>query len=101
MKILVTHKIISAPVVDTHTNKYIGFFDVSDFSDYVLQVIELASQNPEEIPFEFCDLYDLLMTVGEFHPRVLESVLHAVNGETFPSLPSGSPIKQVCCLIFE
>lgn len=91
---------MSAPVVDKHTNKYIGFFDVSDFSDYVLQVIEHCESHAEEVPIEFCDLYDLLMTVGELHPKVLESVLHAINGEKFPSLPSGAPFKEVCFCYF-
>lgn len=97
-----THKLLSAPVIDVATNKYIGFFDVTDFSEYVLKVIEScgSSAESEAIPIEFCDLYDLLMTVSEFHPAVLQSVLHSINGEKFPSLPVGAPINQVQSELF-
>ena len=53
------------------------------------------NQQDELVPIEFCDLYDLLMTVGELHPQVLESVLHKVNGEKFPSVPLDTPMIKV------
>lgn len=93
---LVRHHVLSAPVLDSVTNKYIGFFDISDFSEYVVHILEHSvSQQDELVPIEFCDLYDLLMTVGELHPQVLLSVMHTVNGEKFPSVPTGTPMATV------
>jgi hypothetical protein len=79
----------------------------TDCQGYVVKILELKEE--EKIPMEFCDLYDvagsrlhflindfqLLMAVGELHPVVLTSVLHAVNGEKFPSVATGSPLSTV------
>lgn len=94
-KTLIEHQISSCPVYDEKHHTYIGMFDTSDFAAYVTQVVE----HQDSCPTDFCDLGDLLLTMGRLCPKTMESVVNLAGNNPFVPVHLHDPLTKVLELL--
>eukprot|EP00051_Salpingoeca_urceolata_P026321 m.476868 g.476868 ORF g.476868 m.476868 type:complete len:313 (-) comp20684_c0_seq1:154-1092(-) len=96
-KVLVKNKILSVPVYDADKKTFIGFFDVSDFATFAVDVVE---NQREDVPMEFCDLQELVRVVSTIHPKKLGDVLGEKPADKgFQSVAPGTSLEEVLRLL--
>ena len=67
---------------------------------YVVQVLEASGPGGDkEIPFEFCDLGELLGCVARIHPDTLTSVTNLSKTDPFYSVPEGALLRDVLSIL--
>eukprot|EP00045_Choanoeca_perplexa_P008301 m.76580 g.76580 ORF g.76580 m.76580 type:complete len:326 (+) comp14439_c0_seq1:1474-2451(+) len=85
-KALTGHGIHSAPVYNTNTKKYTGFFDVADMVVYVIESLRATSGPDVEVPAEFGNVIELIEWVHRHDCEAVSSIVNISQRNPFKGL---------------